>query len=163
MSICTQIAMLDAQFSHRLFTQGFLAEFNSLNVRTSEVDGHTARTVNNFSHVNILQNFSRCPSFPKGCFPNSCSASNFQSETDNLVCCWGKPRFTLVNLCLSSFLLCSLCSKSNEHTSLFRLSWNVFCFSFLKIAQFSKGFRVLFTAVETRLWSKSVMKQINAV
>lgn len=33
--------------------------------------------------------------------------------------CRGKPCFTLVNLCLSSLLLCSLCSKSNEHTSLF--------------------------------------------
>lgn len=62
--------------------------------------------------------------------------------------CRGKSCFTLVNLCLSSLPLCSLCSKSNGHTSLSLLSWDIFCFSFLKITQFSQGLRVLFTPVE---------------
>lgn len=104
-------------------------------------------------------NFKRCTSFPEGCFLLLALLSSFQSEKDNL--CWGRPCLTLVNLRLSSFRLCSLCSKSNEHTCLVLLSRDIFCFSFLKIVQFSQGLRVLFNAVEAHHGTKFFVKQIN--
>lgn len=45
------------------------------------------KTFHTYSSARLSSN--RCPSFPKGCFPSSCSASNFQSEKDNLVCAGG--------------------------------------------------------------------------
>lgn len=92
---------------------------------------------------------------PKGWFPSSTSASKFQSEKDNLLCAGGSLASLTVNLCLSSFLLCCLCSKSNEPTSLFLLSWDIFCFSFLKITQFSQGLSCVVYRGRNTAWEET--------